>query len=173
MPNRFGAVFSAAAVAAALACLVVACSSSKAPVSGPHLAGLDQIESRLGHKISRPGPALGAVLIRSGFLDPSGSTFKGLTAAASYTWHDRVVLIRQGTPADGWTLHGSINRGDVTFQTRTDGSEVAFLPQVGGSSASASIVPAGWLVNVDIAASTPKGPVPLDDLKAFVNGLEP
>jgi len=171
VPIRGRTIRKAAIVAIVLASGVVACTNKKESIQ-PHIASLDAIERQLGHKVARPGATLGAKLIRSGLLESSGSTFAGGTAVASYRWRDHIVLIRQGHPASGWSLHGSILRSDAAFTSRADGSEVALTPQVAGSSASGYVVSGAWLVEVEVAPRTAKGPVPFGDLRAFVDGLE-
>jgi hypothetical protein len=151
--------------------LAVACRDSKLPISGPNKAGFPEIETTLRHKIAQPSASLGATLITSAVVEPSGNTFKGASAGASYRWKEELVLIRQGHPADGFALHTFITRRDVIYETLVSG-EVAYLPQVGQSSASAYIVEGDWLINVAIAPSKQKDPVPLEDLEVFVNGLE-
>jgi hypothetical protein len=149
---------------------MVACPGVKRRDSGPKKVGFAEIETTLRHTIAQPNASLGASLITSAIVEPTGNMFKGPTAAASYDWKQALVLIRQGHPADGFALHSFIKRGDVEYETRA-GGEVAYLPQVGSSSASAYIVRGAWLINVDMVPTKPKGTVPLADLKTFVNGL--
>jgi hypothetical protein len=156
---------------AVIVIMAVACAKSKAPVS-VYTVGFDELEKKLAHSVVQPKASLGATLVKSALLEPSGSTFKGASAAASYRWKQVLVLIRQGHPADGFKLHEFIKRGDVTYQTRPSGAEVAFLPQVEASSASAYVIKADWLLQVDIAPVVAKGVIPLDDLKAVVGALE-
>jgi hypothetical protein len=152
--------------------LAVACPKSKVPIGGPHLANFGEIETKLAHAVVQPKASLGATLVRSGLLEAEGATFKGATAAASYRWKEVLILIRQGHPVAGFALHEFIKRGDVVYQTRPAGEEIALLPQVGASSASAYMVKGDWLLQVDIAPVKAKGAIPLDDLKTVVAALE-
>jgi hypothetical protein len=150
----------------------VACSGSKVNVAGPDKATFAQIEEELGHKVAQPKAALGATLVASALVPSSSGTFQGTTAGASYRWKEVLALVRQGRPNDGFALHEFIKRGDVIYETRAGGVEVAFLPQVGEGITSAYIVSADWLIQVDIAPAKGKVTIPLDDLKAFVNAME-
>jgi hypothetical protein len=152
-------------------CSAVACSGEKAPVS-VHSVSFDELEKKLAHPVVQPKTSLGASLVKSALLEPSGSTFKGASAAASYRWKQVLVLIKQGRPADGFKLHEFIKRGDVIYETRPSGAEVALLPQVEATSASAYLIKADWLLQVDIVPVAAKGVIPLDDLKAVVGALE-
>jgi hypothetical protein len=163
----------AACAAALLLLLGGACSNAKG--GKPFYVGFTEIERQLGHKPAQPAASLGARLIHAAILARSSTTsaFAGRTAAASYNWRTAVVLVRQGRPAVGWTLHGSVTRGDATFETRPDGSEVALLPQVGKSSASALLLTSGWLIEVEMAPASPSaGPVLISDVRTFVDALE-
>jgi hypothetical protein len=153
-------------------CLIVSCAKSKLPVSGPHTASLDEIEKTLDHSVAHPKPTLGATLITSAVVEGSSGSFKGLTAGSSYRWKAALVLIRQGRPAEGFALRTSVKRDDAIYESFTGGGEIALLPQVGGSSTSAFIALGDWLINVDMVPNKPKGTLPLDDLRAFVNALE-
>jgi hypothetical protein len=151
--------------------LAFACADSKVPINA-HDASFDQIESQLAHKVAQPKNSLGAVLIKSGLLEPSGKTFEGATAAASYQWKGVLGLVRQGRPADGFALHEFTKRSDVVYQTLPNGAETALLPQAGASGASALIVSGDWLIEIKLAPTKTDATVPLDDLKAFVSALE-
>ena len=82
-----------------------------------------------------------------------------------------MALVRQGTRADGWTLRGAIKRRDVTYFSQPGGNEVALLPSVGNSGATAYLVAGDWVVIADIAKGGAKAEPTLDDLKTFANGL--
>ena len=147
-----------------------ACSAkeSKAPKAVP----IPEIEKRVGHHVLRPSDSLQAAIINSGSIASTGSTFSGLTAAVSYRWHDFVVLVRQGKPAEGFSLHDAVTRGDAIFVPKdANGVEVALLPSVGTTGAAAYRLQSGWLLTVDIAPTPAKVTPTLDELRSFVNSL--
>ena len=176
---------SVALCAAPALAVLAACGSdgppSTAPTTVPTPLTIAEIETQLGHPLAQPNASLGAELRQTGVLQPSGDTFRGRSAATTYSWRGYVVILRQGPPQEGWTLRGRINRSDATFETRADGAEVAYLPPAvppGATPnprtaiASALIVSGGWLVQVSMAAGASPAPVTLDALKAFVAGID-